>query len=311
MACFFSVCGPAAAKETRIVMATSGVGGAFYPLGGGMCRLITKYAPNITATAQMTGGVIANIRLVDTEACEIGMMVPVGMYKAFHGLPPFKKKYPDFCDLVGLYPPLTNLVVLRESGINTWYDLKGRKIGIGPPGSVSAEIFLDIVRIHPGLDPKDIKIKRHGYSDMIQAVKDGELEGCFHDVPAGTSGLMDLSTFRKVKWIPVDPETTAKVIKKFPYFYESKLPAGSYKGQDQDVPALAIAAGLFCRKELDENVVYECVKAIVEHMDELAKVHAVGKKISKATAVDGIGGIYPIHPGAIRYYKEINHPKLK
>ncbi|MCP4691542.1 MAG: C4-dicarboxylate ABC transporter substrate-binding protein, partial [Desulfobacterales bacterium] len=55
--------GAAEAKTTYINIGAGGVHGIYYPYGGGVAEIWTKYVPDIKAVAEVTGGSRENIYL--------------------------------------------------------------------------------------------------------------------------------------------------------------------------------------------------------------------------------------------------------
>jgi len=92
------------------------------------------------------------------------------------------------------------------------------------------------------------------------------------------------------------------LIKKYPFFSKAKVPKGSYKGVDQDIPTIAVLAMIVAKAELEDDVVYKITKAMFENLKDIERAHAKGKEVKLETAIVGIP--IPLHPGAERFYKE-------
>ena len=87
-----------------------------------------------------------------------------------------------------------------------------------------------------------------------------------------------------------------------PPFVAATIPAGTYKGQDQDVPTAAVINYLVTSSAVSDELAYQMTKLIFENLSELASAHAAGRDIKLETAAAGSPA--PLHPGAARYYKE-------
>jgi TRAP transporter TAXI family solute receptor len=94
----------------------------------------------------------------------------------------------------------------------------------------------------------------------------------------------------------------ATLLKEQPYYTQVQLPANSYKGQTAVVPTLAVMAIWATHDGVPESVAYEVTKALYENTAIMGQVHVQGKNITlnTATAVASV----PLHPGALRYFKE-------
>ena len=105
------------------------------------------------------------------------------------------------------------------------------------------------------------------------------------------------------RWIPLDDDKMDIMIERNPVWYKATLPAGSYKGQDVDVPMAGINILAVSRADLPESFIYEVMKAIWDHFDdELSPMHPNFKYFEKGSLIHR--STLPFHPGAIKYWKE-------
>lgn len=300
----------AAQAKTFVSIATGGTGGTYYPIGGGIADVVSRYAPDIQATAETGNAAVANLNLVGTHSIEFAFVQNDTAWWARRGEIMFQKPFPNIMAIATLYPETNHLVTMKKSNIKTIYDLKGKKVSVGAPGSgteADMRCLLDIA----GLTYQDMKVDFLDFNNTVDRMKDGQLDAGFVVGGYPVAAIMDLATTHDVDLVSFDDKFFAALQKKYPFFVKDVIPAGTYKGIDHEVVTPAVMAMLAVDADVPEEVVYQFTKALWEHIDEVQRVHAKAQMISLKTAFDGLS--VPLHPGAIRYYKEkgIKVPEIK
>ena len=304
---FFAVvllagCSKANAKKDYI-LATGGTGGTYYPFGGAIANIWNTKIENMNVTAQATGASAENLRLINKCDAEFGTVQNDVMDYAFNGTDMFAgEKLSNIATIGTLYPEVIQIAVSENSGINSIYDFKGKRISVGDAGS-GVEFNAKQIMEGYGLTFNDIKKSNLSFKESAEAIQNGTLDGCFITAGVPNAALQELAFSAGLKLIPVSGNEAATVMDKYGYYTATTIPGGTYKGSDEDVPALAIKATLAVSASLDEDTVYEMTKALFENLQELGNAHAKGKEVSAASAVTGVS--VPFHPGAVKYYKEI------
>ena len=295
-------CSKANAKKDYI-LATGGTGGTYYPFGGAIANIWNTKIENMNVTAQATGASAENLRLINKGDAEFGTVQNDVMDYAFNGTDMFAgEKLSNIATIGTLYPEVIQIAVSENSGINSIYDFKGKRISVGDAGS-GVEFNAKQIMEGYGLTFNDIKKSNLSFKESAEAIQNGTLDGCFITAGVPNAALQELAFSAGLKLIPVSGNEAATVMDKYGYYTATTIPGGTYKGSDEDVPALAIKATLAVSASLDENTVYEMTKALFENLQELGNAHAKGKEVSAASAVTGVS--VPFHPGAVKYYKEI------
>lgn len=304
---FFAVvllagCSKANAKKDYI-LATGGTGGTYYPFGGAIANIWNTKIENMNVTAQATGASAENLRLINKGDAEFGTVQNDVMDYAFNGTDMFAgEKLSNIATIGTLYPEVIQIAVSENSGINSIYDFKGKRISVGDAGS-GVEFNAKQIMEGYGLTFNDIKKSNLSFKESAEAIQNGTLDGCIITAGVPNAALQELAFSAGLKLIPVSGNEAATVMDKYGYYTATTIPGGTYKGSDEDVPALAIKATLAVSASLDEDTVYEMTKALFENLQELGNAHAKGKEVSAASAVTGVS--VPFHPGAVKYYKEI------
>ena len=295
-------CSKANAKKDYI-LATGGTGGTYYPFGGAIANIWNTKIENMNVTAQATGASAENLRLINKGDAEFGTVQNDVMDYAFNGTDMFAgEKLSNIATIGTLYPEVIQIAVSENSGINSIYDFKGKRISVGDAGS-GVEFNAKQIMEGYGLTFNDIKKSNLSFKESAEAIQNGTLDGCFFTAGVPNAALQELAFSAGLKLIPVSGNEAATVMDKYGYYTATTIPGGTYKGSDEDVPALAIKATLAVSASLDEDTVYEMTKALFENLQELGNAHAKGKEVSAASAVTGVS--VPFHPGAVKYYKEI------
>jgi TRAP transporter TAXI family solute receptor len=292
-------------KGTRLSIATGGTGGVYYPLGGGMANVISKYVPNTEATAEVTSASVDNCKLVHAGKADLALIMADTGYDAYKGLERFKSPGPQAIRTVAVvYPNYMHFVTVDGLGIKSIADLKGRRVSTGSPGSGTEVMALRVLESY-GINPdKDIKKERLGVAESAGAIKDRKVDafGWVGGLP--TAAVMDLAATPGVKIrVLNNAEHLDRMIQKYgPIYFKRNIPQTTYTGMDSEAPVACVANLLICREKMEDTLVYNILKALFEHQPDLVAVHKEANNLTLATAT--VGSSIPFHPGAIKYYQE-------
>lgn len=302
--CLACVMCAAGALAVDINFVTAGTSSTFYPISATICQLWNDNIEGMRATATPSGGGIDNLNQAYDGEAQIGIANANLVYQAQEGLASFEGYANENIRIfAGLYLNPNQVVVTKESGINTLEDLIGKHISIGAAGSTT----VDEASVHLGIMGKtleDIDAEYMGTSEAADAISNKQLDGAW--VMAGTpnAAVTQIMTTTDAKLVPIPAETVEKLKVEYPWYAADVIPAGTYAGQDEDVPTSAVKLTLFITADVDEETVYQMTKTFWENWDKLTETHGALKKADPAKATVDIAGV-PIHEGAARYYKEI------
>lgn len=285
-----------------MIIATAGTAGMNYPLGGAMASIWSSKIPGLTVTPQVTGGSIENTRLLDQKEVELGMQANSVGFFSYRGLEQFKgKPVTSIRAMASLVPEFVQIVVRADSGIKSLADLKGKRVAVGPPGSMEV-INSRLILQSAGMSYDDLTARFVSYAEAANQFKDRLLDAVIFATGLGTSAIQDIASMHKISLVSLKDEEIARLAKEYPFFVPGIVPAGTYPGQDADVRTVTTKTTLVCREDLDANLVYLMLKTLFENLDTMARAHPMGKYITLETALDGLA--IPLHPGAERFYKE-------
>ena len=297
------VSAPAMAQE-QLSIATGGTGGVYYPYGGGMAELINKYIDGHSAVAEVTGASVENMGLVSRQDSDIALALADTVYAAFHGMAPFEgRQLSNIRALGSIYPNAVQIVALAESGITSLADLRGKRVSVGTPGSgteVNAKTLLEA----NGITYDDFTVQRLNFNETADALRDGDIDAGFWSVGPPTSSIINLATTRNIILLSLSEEEVAKAREAEPVFAPYALRAGIYDGVAEPVPTVSIPNVLVVNAAMSDDLAYQIVKTLYEHVEELRAIHPAANDTTVEFSMDSTP--IPLHPGAIRYYEEVN-----
>lgn len=291
------------ASTQRLIIGTASTGGIWYPLGGGISKIINKHVPNVDATAQPSGASIENIRGIGDKKMDFAMLMPDAAYFSFKGSDIFKAKRP-YEELRGVFCIVTSelqIFTLLESPVKRILDVKGKKVGLGAPGS-GTEVWARLILAEYGIEYKDITPQFLHHPETVSALKDKTIDVGITVLGTPAPALMELTTTHKIRFLDHDPKVVDKFIEKYPFYFRNIIPANTYKGQEKDYHTLSYRGILATHKDLPEKLVYDIVKAVFENIGEIHQIHSAFKQIVLEDAVKGMP--IPWHPGAYKFFKE-------
>ena len=295
------ITGPALARTEFVSIGTGGTGGIYYPYGGGVAEIWTRYVKNVRAVAEVTGASVENVKLAHKGETVIGEVMGDVAVAGFKGLSKFKGKKHDILSMAIMYPNLLQVVTLKKSGITNIEQIKGRKISSGSPGS-GTNFMAETVFKALGIPLDSYKDSRLSFTESSNALRDGTIEVGVWSVGPGTSSILDLATTHDIRIITFTPEQQKKIIAANKEYSAVDLAGGVYRNVDKPVPTIGVWNVMICQASLNTDLVYKLVKALYEHQGYLLKIHPSASYTTAENAVKY--SPIPLHPGTIKYLKE-------
>jgi TRAP transporter TAXI family solute receptor len=293
------------AQAQNLSVATGGTGGVYYPMGGGLAAMLSKAIPGVNATAEVTGGSVANLQLVGTGRPYLAFTQADAAIDALKGQDKFKGKPIPVRTLAVLYPNRMHVVTIEGTGITKIGDIKGKRVSTGSGGSAT-EVFAFRVIEAAGLDKdKDITRERLGAAESVNALKDRKIDAFFWVGGLPTAAVTDLASTPGVKIRMIDiAQLVPAMVKKYGNVYiKDVIPKSTYKGMEADNQAATVTNLLVVHKDMNEDLAYKVVKAIFDHREDLVRVHKEAENIKLENQKTEASSI-PWHPAAIKYFAE-------
>ena len=292
---------PAAGAQQFVNVLTGGTSGVYYPLGVAIGKIFSDKLPNVKTQVQATKASVENLILLQQGRGEIAFALGDSLKAAWDGEEEagFKSKLDKLRTIGAIYPNYIQIVATADSGIKTLADLKGKSLSVGAPKS-GTELNSRAILAAAGLSYKDLgKVEYLPFAESVDLMKNRQLDATLQSAGLGVASLKDLSTSTDITVVAVPKEVVDKI---GPPFTAVKIPANTYTGQEKDVPTAAVINYLVTSTAVSDDLAYQMTKLIFESLPELANAHVAGKGIKLETAATG--SPIPLHPGAIRYYKE-------
>jgi uncharacterized protein len=298
----------ASAQEKFISIGTGGVTGVYYPTGGAICRLVNKGQAEhgIRCSVESTGGSVYNANTMRQGELDMGVVQSDVQYNAYKGEgPDFESQgpYEDLRAVFSVHPEPVTVVARADSGIETFDDLKGKRVNVGNPGS-GQRSTMEVIMNAKGWSMSDFQLASELKSaEQSQALCDNKIDAMVFTVGHPSGSIQEATTTCDTKLIPVDGPEIDQLVEENPYYVKAMIPGGMYQGTEEDVNTFGVKATFVTSAETDEDVVYETVKAVFENFDQFRKLHPAFATLEKEDMVtEAISA--PLHPGAEKYYKE-------
>jgi uncharacterized protein len=292
---------PAARAQAFINVLTGGTSGVYYPLGVAIGKIFSDNIPDVKTQVQATKASVENLILLQQGRGEIAFSLGDSLKAGWEGDEEagFKSKLDKLRTIGAIYPNYIQIVATADSGIKTLADLKGKSLSVGAPKS-GTELNSRAILAAAGLSYKDMgKVEYLPFAESVDLMKNRQLNATLQSAGLGVASLKDLSTSTEISVVSVPKEVVDKIGAPFKSVI---IPANTYTGQDKDVPTAAVINYLVTSSAVSDDLAYQMTKLIYESLPDLANAHAAGKEIKLENAATG--SPVPLHPGAIRYYKE-------
>ncbi|PFG62630.1 hypothetical protein AXZ77_1214 [Thioclava sp. ES.031] len=296
-----------AADETFITIGTGGVTGVYYPTGGAICRLMNKShkETGVRCSVESTGGSVYNINTIRSGELDFGIAQSDWQYHAYKGdskfsdQGPFKKLRAVF----SIHPEPFTVVARADSGIKNFADLKGKRVNIGNPGSGqrgTMEVLMDAM----GWKTSDFALATElKAAEQSKALCDNQIDAMVYTVGHPSGSIQEATTSCDATLVNVTGDAVDKLVADNPYYAKATIPGGMYRGNPDDTQTFGVRATLVTSADEPDDVVYALVKSVFDNFDEFKKLHPAFAHLTPEEMVTkGISA--PIHPGALKYYKE-------
>lgn len=300
--CLAAACGGGSDSRRFISIGTAPAGGAFFPVGSALAEVLGQARENWEVNAEATKGSQENIRRLDSGELDFALANASITYFAVRGDEGWEKAYP-MRSVMTLAPNVALFVTPAGSGVRTIADLRGHRVGVGPAGAGFEYFLRPLLQAH-GLTFDDFTPLNNSQAGMVDLLADGSAEAVFLGGAVPTSSITQASSSQDIFFVPYGEAEKAQLIERYPFFQAATIPAGTYRGQDQDYQGLDVGSmHLITFADADEELVYQVTRILYENREQVVARHAAGRAINAKNVVRDVGTEF--HPGAVRYYREI------
>jgi TRAP transporter TAXI family solute receptor len=298
---------PVVAKTTFVTIGTGGITGVYYPTGGAIARIVNKKRKvyGIRCTVESTGGSVFNVNAVMAGDLEFGVVQSDRQFQAMKGMAEWKEKGPqkDLRAVFTIHPESITLVAADDAGIKSINDLRGKRVNIGNPGSGQRQNSIDGL-MNAGINyEKDLKAEGVKAAEAPGLLQDGRIDAFFYTVGHPSGAIKEATAGRrKVHFVPITG--VDKLLQKYPYYAKAMIPIKLYPGatNTKDVETFGVKATFVTSAKVPDRVVYAITKEVFDNFEDFKKLHPAYQVLTKENMLEGMSA--PIHPGAMKYYKE-------
>ncbi|MCB9929750.1 MAG: TAXI family TRAP transporter solute-binding subunit [Alphaproteobacteria bacterium] len=298
---------PAQAEQQFISIGTGGVTGVYYPTGGAICRMVNKGRKEhgIRCSAESTGGSIYNINTVRAGELEFGVAQSDWQYHAYHGTSKFAEQGPftDERSVFSVHAEPVTMLARADSGIKNIHDAKGKRVNIGNAGSGTRGTW-EVLEQAMGWQRSDLALAAELKSaETGQALCDNKIDAYFWLVGHPSALTQETVSSCDAKLVNVTGPDIDKLVADNAFYRHAIIPGGMYSGNPEDIHTFGVGATFITSAKVPDNVVYVVVKAVFDNFDDFKKLHPAFANLKPEEMIkDSLSA--PLHPGAIKYYKE-------
>jgi len=289
-------------EKAEITIATGGAGGPYHVIATGLSEIWNANVPEVNVTVASTAASVVNARMVEEGKADLAFIMSDIAYYANKGEAMFDKPLTNVLGFSSVHTNYVQLITTKDSGIKSVNDLKGKRVGVGAPGS-GTELNARHVLGAYGMTYDDLKKADYlSYAETAEQLANRNIDAGFVTGGLPVAAISELSTKQDIAIIPIEKEKIDELAKSFPFYISNDIPGGTYKGVDNAVLTLAMKNYLIVKKDLDPELVNKLVTVMYENLDKLKDYHAAAKEYSLENATEAMA--LPLHPGVEKYYKE-------
>ncbi|MEZ0168757.1 TAXI family TRAP transporter solute-binding subunit [Microvirga sp. TS319] len=298
---------PAIAQSKFVTIGTGGVTGVYYAVGGSICRLMNKdrAKTGIRCSTESTGGSVFNVNAIRSGEQEFGMTQSDVQFNAVNGLAQFKDTGADkdLRAVFAVHPEPFTVLARKEAGVEKFADFKGKRFNVGNPGSGTLASMEELLK-ELGWSKSDFSLAGELKADeQGTALCDNKIDGFFYGVGHPSAAIQDPTTACGAKLISVEGPAVDKLVSEKPYYAKATIPGGMYANNPNPVTTYGVVATLVTSAKVSDDTVYALVRSVFDNLEEFKKLHPAFANLDpKAMIRNGLSA--PLHPGAVKYYKE-------
>ena len=299
--------GVAQAQQTFITIGTGGVTGVYYPTGGAICRLVNKDRKDhgIRCSVESTGGSVYNARTIRTGELDFGVIQSDVQVDSINGTGAFSEDgpFPELRSLFSVHPEPLHVMARADANISSTEDLKGKKVNIANPGS-GTRVLAETLLNYTGIDTSEFALTAElKSSEQSAALCDGKIDATIWAAGLPNGSSMEATSTCEVDIVPLTGPGIDKLLEENPAYAKATIPGGMYPGNPDDIQSWGPKATIVTSASVDEDIVYNVVKAIFENFEDFKQLHPAFQILVKEEMVSQSLSA-PIHDGAMQYYEE-------
>ena len=300
----------AQAPATFVTIGTGAVTGDYYPAGGAIARIVNQKRDlyGIRVTVESTAGSVFNVNAIMAGDLDFGLVQSDRQYQAINGLAEWaqKGKQKDLRAVFSIHPQSVTLVAAADAGITKLADLKGKRVNIGNPGSGQRQNAIDVLAA-AGIDYNaDLIAESVSALEAPALLQEGQIDAFFYTGGHPSGAVKEAAAgAKKVRLVPLSGSGIDKLIAGSPYYAKATIPVKFYPEaqNNSDVETFGMKATFVTSAKVSDAVVYAFAKEVFDNFEQFKKLHLAFAGLAKAGMLEGQSA--QIHPGAMKYYREV------
>ena len=283
---------------------TADTGGSMYPAGAAVSQVWTNNVEGVKCNTQTSTGSFQNCQDVSTGEVDVAVATSDVVLNAYNGTGKFADigKLDNLRVIGAVYTSVLSGVTLKSSGLTYIHDLLGKRVAVGPAASATENATLAAFGVM-GIDSSNTSLENLGLGDGADSVGDGILDAAFGFAGLPIGGQLNLAATKEIQVLDMTQEEIDKVLAGNAAYIQTKIPAGTYTGQDSDANTFGVKCLIIVTADMDADLVYDLCKAMNEHTEEMAAGTALLKDMTDPSFLCTQLPI-PLHDGAQKYYSE-------
>jgi len=299
----------AQAETTFVIIGTGDETGVYYPTGSAVGKIVNKKRKEygIGVAVETTGGSVFNVNAITSGDIEFGIVQSDRQYQAVNGIKDWEVKGPQkkLRAICSFYPESVVLIAGDDTGIEQLLDLRDRHVNIGNPGSGQRGNAADALTTCGINYEKDMKIEGFKEAESVKMFQDGRIDAFFYTVGHPNASIEAATgSIRNAHFVPITGDCIDKLVAEWPYYAKAYIPIKFYPmaSNTADVDTFAVKATFCTSADVPDPIVYAVTKEIFDNLEDFKKQHPAYGVLTKKNMLEALSA--PIHPGAMKYYKE-------
>jgi uncharacterized protein len=297
---------PALAQQKFVTIGTGGVTGVYYAVGGAICRLMNKNRAEtgLRCSVESTGGSVFNVNAIKAGELDFGLAQSDVQFNDAKGEGQFKGNAdPDLRAIFSVHPEPFTVLARPDAGVKQFSDFKGKRFNIGNPGSGTLLSMEELLK-QLGWTKADFALAAELKADeQGTALCDNKIDGFFYGVGHPSAAIQDPTIACGANLISLTGPAVDALVKGHPYYAKATIPGGMYANNPNPTDTYGVLATVVTSAKVSDDTVYALVKAVFDNFDEFKKLHPAFAILDpKAMITNGLSA--PLHPGAVKFYKE-------
>jgi uncharacterized protein len=295
---------PQAMAKQDVLFGGASITGVYYQVALQISNMMNKHmGDEYNYIGRPTGGSVFNINALDRGAFDFAVAQSDRNYQGYNGEADWEgKPVKKLRSVFSMHPETVILVTRKDTGITSVEDLKGKRVNIGNPGSGQRGNAEDVLEMY-GLDyNSDFSAEALQQAEASRALVDQKIDAFFYTVGNPSAAIEEPAQSIDLNMVSLNSDKIKAFVAEHPYYIMTTIPAGTYKGLDQDVETYAVTATVVTNDTVSDEVVYDMVKTVFDNLEELRQSHAAFRNLNPEEMLQGVSA--PLHPGAVKYYKE-------